>query len=48
MLPKIEDKVICDGSNEFYSRMFKMEKWWFSASNVGERKVRHFYWGNGR
>lgn len=43
--PKIEDKIICDGSNQFYSRMFKMEKWWFSASNVGEREGPYIFIG---
>lgn len=36
--PGIEEEVICNGSSEFYSKIFGMEKWWFPASNVGGKE----------
>ncbi len=38
------------GSNEFYSKIFTMEKWWFPAAKVGDKKGPLIYIGeeNGR
>lgn len=39
------NKIICDGSRKFYSHFFNMNKWWFAATNVGEKEGPYIFIG---
>lgn len=38
-------RIICDGSSEFYSLFFNMKKWWFAATNIGEKEGPYIFIG---